>query len=233
MSDSPSALITGGSAGIGLATARLLIDSGWDVAIAGRDGAKLERAADELGGDVAAFAGDVGEPGEARRLIRETIDEFGRLDALVNNAGTAPLVPVAETTDELLARTFGVNAIGPAAAIAEAWATFTEQGSGVIVNTSTMATRDPFPGFFAYAASKAAVNLLTHSAAKEGQAHGIRAFAVAPGAVETEMLRGIVDTDALPEDKALAPEDVAGVILDCIEGKHDADNGGVIWVPSP
>jgi NAD(P)-dependent dehydrogenase (short-subunit alcohol dehydrogenase family) len=98
------------------------------------------------------------------------------------------------------------------------------------VNVSSIATVDPFPGFFAYAASKAALNLMTASAAKEGANVGIRAFAVAPGAVETPMLRASFDAKAVPPEACLEPESVARVIVACATGLRDADSGRVIPV---
>jgi NAD(P)-dependent dehydrogenase (short-subunit alcohol dehydrogenase family) len=89
---------------------------------------------------------------------------------------------------------------------------------------------DPFAGFFAYAAAKASVNLFARSCAKEGRTLGIKAFAIAPGAVETRMLRAIFPESALPPDKAMPPEKIAGIMLECIDGKRDAENGTTILV---
>jgi NAD(P)-dependent dehydrogenase (short-subunit alcohol dehydrogenase family) len=85
-------------------------------------------------------------------------------------------------------------------------------------------------GFFAYAGAKAAVNLQALCAAREGAAHNIRAFAIAPGAVETAMLRAIITEEELPREVTLPPEAIARMILECIDGRRDAENGGVIRV---
>ena len=231
-------LITGASSGVGLATARRFTALGRCVVMAARDRERLRAAADDVaargdGAEVLAVPADVGRAEECERLAREALARFGRIDALVNNAGMAPLTPIVKHTPALLADVFAVNAIGPANLIVACWPTFVAQRRGCVVNVSTMATRDPFPGFFGYAAAKAAVNLMTQSVAKEGKAVGVRAFAVAPGAVETPMLRAIISEKAVPRSACLAPEDVADVIVRCVEGERDAENGQVIWLPAP
>ena len=152
---------------------------------------------------------------------------------MINNAGFAPAEPHRRTTLDTLAQAFAVNAIGPGALILASWPHFVRAGAGVVVNVSTMGTIDPFPGFFAYAGAKASVNLFARSIAKEGAAHNIRAFAVAPGAVETPMLRGLFGADALPPERCLLPDDVARVVVDCVLGRRDAENGATIVLPSP
>jgi len=227
---SRAAIITGGSAGIGLATARLLAGEGWRVLLVGRDADRLQRAADGLDGAAVACPADVGESTAPRAIVACALEAFGRIDALVNNAGTAPLVPIAETTAELVSSTFSVNAIGPACLVLAALEHLRASG-GRVVNVSSAAVRDPFEGFFAYAASKAAVEVMVRSIAKE--AAPVRAFAVAPGAVETAMLRSIVSESVVPASATLAPEDVARVIADCCLGRRDADNGRTIEVLPP
>lgn len=236
--DFPVAIITGASSGIGLAAARMLAERGWGVALAARGEGRLRASAEAIGGSggadrVLCVASDVAEPGEPARLVRETLSRFGRIDALINAAGAAPLTPIEKHTPEIIRNAFAVNAEAPANLIAAAWPTFAAQRRGCIVCVSSMAARDPFAGFFAYGAAKAAVNLLTLSAAREGKSKGIRAFAVGPGAVETPMLRSIFSERAVPPSACLSPEDVASVIIECVEGRRDADNGGVIYLPSP
>jgi NAD(P)-dependent dehydrogenase (short-subunit alcohol dehydrogenase family) len=169
--------------------------------------------------------------------VDEVVRRFGRLDVLVNNAGYAALLTIDQHTPELIEQTFRVNAMAPAAMIARAWPHFAElfrtgRGAGTIVNVSSFATIDPFPGFFAYAASKNALNMLTQLAAANGEAIGVRAFCVAPGAVETPMLRALADTDTIPESSTLAPEHVARTIAECVRGQHDSLGGALIPIPS-
>lgn len=234
----PVGVVTGAGSGIGLATALGLASEGFDLALVGRRAGPLEECAARIGASnpharAMVRVADVGDPDAAAPLIDEVVARFGRLDALINNAGFAPLLPIGETTPGVLREAFAINAIGPGALIAAAWPRFIANGRGVVVNVSTMGTLDPFPGFFAYAAAKASVNLFARSIAKEGAPHAIRGFAVAPGAVETPMLRGLFGTDILPIEKCLRAEDVARVIVDCVLGKRDAENGATIFLPSP
>lgn len=192
---------------------------------------------------VLILAGDVSIAEHAAAAVEQTVARFGRLDAVVNNAGSAPLATIDKTTPEMLKECFAVNALAAGYVIAAAWPVFRRQaeeakarGEGAratVVNVSSMATKDPFAGFFAYAAAKASVNLMAQSCAKEGRAIGVRGFAVAPGAVETPMLRANFPEKMIPKAKALAPEDVARVIVSCVMGERDAENGQVIWVASP
>lgn len=227
--DAPVAIITGASSGIGLETAKLLDADGWRLALAARTKSKLDDAVASCKNAI-AIETDVANPDAVRNLVDETLDAFGRIDALVNNAGYAPLLPIDETTPDILRASLEINALGPGVATNAVWPVFKTQGRGCIVNVSTMATQDPFPGFFAYAGAKAAVNLFAQSAAKEGADHNIRAFSVAPGAVETPMLRSLFSKDQLPESATLAPKDVAEEIVACIKGDRDARNGETIYI---
>lgn len=239
----PVALVTGAGSGIGRAVARQLAAAGYRVVLAGRRANALEETAASLpeGCESLCIPVDVSDPGSGHVMVTTCLGRFGRLDVLVNNAGVAPLKPIDQTDAELIQQAFFTNSIGPACTIAAAWMVFRRQYAEnrmaprghCIVNISTLGTLDPFPGFFAYAASKAGLNLMARSCAKEGAAIGVRAFAVAPGAVETPMLRANFPEKMIPRAKALAPEDVARVIAACVLGERDAENGQVIWVASP
>lgn len=238
-------LITGAGSGIGRATAVALGAAGFDVALVGRRREALEETASLLPEPAEALmiSGDVAIAEHAAAAVAEVVARFGRLDAVVNNAGSAPLATIEKTTPEMLRDCFAVNALAPGYVIAAAWGVFKRQAEeskargesprATVVNVSSMATKDPFAGFFAYAAAKASVNLMAQSCAKEGRAIGVRGFAVAPGAVETPMLRANFPEKMIPRAKALAPEDVARVIAACVLGERDSENGQVIWVASP
>ncbi len=227
------AIVTGAGTGIGRATARLLGARGFELVLAGRTAATLHEAAAEVraeGGSASVVECDMAVPAQARALVHDAVERHGRIDLLVNNAGFASQAPIDRTDDALLAKAFAVNAIGPGAAISAAWRSFRTQKSGCVVNVSTLGTAEPFAGFFAYAAAKSALDSFTRSCSIEGRAIGVRAFSVAPGAVETAMLRSMFDERAIPRGAPLEPLEVARVIVACAMGERDGDNGKVIYL---
>lgn len=234
----PVVIITGAGSGIGRATAIDLAARGYTLALAGRRSEPLEETARLAPSETVMISADIGDPDDARMIANATMERFGRIDALVNNAGHAPMVPIEETTPEILNEVFAINAVGPAMLIAACWAVFKRQHQAGtshtlgarIVNISSRATDDPFPGLFAYASAKASVNLMARSCAKDGEKLGVRAFAVAPGAVETAMLRSLFTTTAIPTEACLTPEAVAAEIVACLLGQRDEHNGRTIFI---
>ena len=231
----PVSIVTGAGSGIGAACARLLAARGHAVVLVGRGLDKLEavRASMEEPTRHLSMAADVADSGLAHEVVDRTLEAYGRLDALVLNAGVAPKATIDQTTEEVLEQAFFVNAFGPAFMVTRAWPAFRRQRSGRVVFVSTLGTTDPFPGFFAYAASKSAVDSFARSIRAEGKAIGVKAFAVNPGCVETEILRRNFPEKVIPREKALPPEAVAEVIVACACGDRDADNGNAIVVASP
>lgn len=232
MDEQKSAIVTGAGSGIGRATALLLGEAGYALTLVGRTRSKLDETAALLR-QAHVCAGDIADPAVCSRIVRQTIDRFGRLDALANVAGDAPNQPLDQVTPDICRRCMDTNVNAIVYLTVAAWPHLKRQHSGVIVNVSSIASLDPFPGFSVYAAAKAAVNMYTRITATEGGEHGIRAVVVAPGAVETPMLRAIFDEKMIPGDKTLSPRDVAAVIRDCITGARPFEPGGVITVPSP
>jgi NAD(P)-dependent dehydrogenase (short-subunit alcohol dehydrogenase family) len=232
----PVCLITGAGSGIGSETARLLGAAGYRVALAGRTGSKLIAVGREIGEraeDWIDLQADVSAVDQAAALVDRTVDAFGRIDAVVNNAGASPLKPVDEHDDADVDAIFAVNTLGPIATIRRAIPVLLDHAGGVIVTTSSMASADPFPGLGVYGAAKAAMNTLTRAIANEYGDRGLRAYAVAPGAVETPLLRSLFDAKTLPAENCLAPRDVARVIAGCVTGETEAKNGDTVWLPSP
>jgi len=236
MSDAhPVSIVTGAGSGIGAACARLLADRGHAVVLVGRRHDRLEhtRASMAEPSRHLSLAADIADSGLAYDIVDRAVAAFGRLDALVLCAGSAPHKPIDQTTEEVLEEAFFVNAFGPAFLITRAWPQLKSQRAGRIVLVSTLGTVDPFPGFFAYAAAKSATDSFARSIKTEGKAYGIKGFAVNPGAVETAMLRQNFSEKVVPAHRALPPEHVAAIVVACACGERDEDNGKSILVPSP
>lgn len=230
--DHLSAIVTGAGSGIGRSTAKLLSNTGYDIVLVGRTLSKLEETAADLAGNSLCVDADIANPAECERIIRQSLDQFSRIDAIANVAGNAPSLPISESTAENWRACIDTNLTAIVHLTAQAWPTFTAQQSGVIVNVSSLASIDPFPGFAMYASAKAGVNMFTKVTAREGEAVGVKAFSVAPGAVETPMLRSLFDESMIPKENTLSPDAIAQVIVDCIIGKRDSDNGHTIQVPN-
>jgi NAD(P)-dependent dehydrogenase (short-subunit alcohol dehydrogenase family) len=173
---------------------------------------------------------DVSDPEQAEALIEQAVDRFGRIDLLANIAGKALLKPLASTEVEEWREMVDANLSSAFYTTKAAWPTFKRQKSGFIVNFSSMASKDPFKGFGVYATVKVGVNMLTMMTAREGKSIGLRAVCIAPGAVETGMLRSMFSTDAVPEEKSLDPMQVAELIRDCVSGKREFDPGQTLFV---
>jgi NAD(P)-dependent dehydrogenase (short-subunit alcohol dehydrogenase family) len=204
--------VTGAGRGIGRAIAHRLTAAGANVVAAARTQSDLDATVAAVAGDAGKCLGmvtDVTDSAQVKRLIDRTREEFGALDVLINNAGTAPLMPFASISDELFRQLNATNIDAVFFACRAAWQDLSAS-KGTIVNISSLASLDPFPGFAAYGASKAWVNLFTKAIAAEGKPLGIKVFAVAPGAVETQMLRAAFPK--FPAAQALNPDQIAGVV---------------------
>jgi len=207
-------LVTGGGRGIGRAVCRDFARDGARVVAVARsrkDLAETCRLVEQDGGQCHAKALDVCEADDVESMVQSVVDELGRIDVLVNNAGVAPHCSLDELDPSLFEMTMAVNCEAVYRMCRAVWPVMIRQREGVIVNISSMASADPFPGFTLYGASKAWVNAWTKGLADEGKPHEVRVFAVAPGAVETRLLRGVFPQ--FPQEQALAPEDVAAVVV--------------------
>lgn len=177
-------IISGASSGIGLETARQLVDGGAELGLIARTAEPLAGAVDELGSAAWARVVDVADPDSIRGLAEEAADRWGALDGLVNNAGMAPMATLDETGIDLWDETFAVNVRGPFLLCHELGGLLRQgQGSAVVNVSSTLAVK-AIPGMAAYNASKAALNQLTRSLALEW-APTIRVNAVMPAVVDT------------------------------------------------
>ena len=224
----PVTIVTGGGTGIGRAVCELLAATGRRLVIVGRTPKTLDETIGlcrSFAGPMCAVVADLAEPASAARVVAHALDRYGRVDEIVNNAGVAPLARI-EEAEPLLGPTFEINTFGPARLIAQAWPHLVTGEGGCIVNVSSMATIDPFPGFLVYASTKAALESMTRSCANEGRDHGITAYSVAPGAVETDMLRKAFPE--FPAEQTLDPRAVAQVVADCVLGRREEPSGATI-----
>ena len=218
----PVALITGAGGGIGRATSRLLAERGRAVALLGRTSSTLEATAELLPPRTPTLVLelDLADTDACADAIDAVGSRFGRLDAIINNAGVAPQVPIQDTDARLVRQTIDANLVGPIVLVSEAWPLLVAS-RGCVVNVSSMASIDPFRGFTAYAASKSGLDSLTRSIMAEADETGIRAFTLNPGVVETPMLRSLFDESIVPRGSAMDPAEVAKEILACIDGLRD------------
>jgi NAD(P)-dependent dehydrogenase (short-subunit alcohol dehydrogenase family) len=205
----PVALITGASRGLGNALARSLAARGWQLILGARDARRLDDAVDRLGAvtDVTAIAGDVADP-RHRAELAAAVAARGRLDLLVNNASTlgpSPLPPVAELSPDELAHVLAVNTVAPIALLQLVLPLLRRSG-GVVVDVSSDAAVEPYPGWGGYGASKAALDRLTVGLAEEEPALAV--YAVDPGDMRTDMHQAAFpgeDISDRPEPATVVP----------------------------
>lgn len=239
MSESQQAvvIITGAGSGVGRDLAVLMAEAGYACVLAARTESDLDQtaaliAAEVPGSTALVVPADVSDVNAVNKLIEKTLGQFGRIDAIANVAGYAPLQPIPRIHDETLRQVMAVNFDAVVYTTRAAWPTFKSQKSGTICNVSSMGAFDPFTGFNIYGAAKAAVNIFTKATADEGKRIGVQAYAIAPGAIETAMLRENFSERAIPAENTLDPTDVAAAIRDCLTGKTDMESGETRQMPS-
>lgn len=219
------ALITGGGTGIGAATARLMAQEGASVAVTGRRIDPLEdvvKSIADSGGHAVALPGDLTNPDDCRRIVDETVQRFGRLNILVNNAGTSTVGTALETEEEQWHLVMDTNATATFMMCRCALPHIITAGKGSIVNISSVSGIRGNSRRVAYNASKGAVCNLTKNLAVDFGPKGVRANAILPGLVETDMPKYFMTLDGRPwaqvVDEALpkypigrigTPEDIA------------------------
>ncbi len=232
----PVAMITGASSGIGRACAVGCARNGFDVAIAARRTDDLESLSESIVRDhgcrVMVRGVDLHDHEETVRVVPEVLEHFGRLDALLNVAGIADMTPLHEMSLGSLQRSLVVNTIAPALLVREAWPALARAPRGVVINISSLASIDPLPGGGAYGMSKSAIEGLMRSIHVESAASeaGIRSFALAPGCIDTPMLRSALEGIELPDGAEIPMDEFVGHVMDCVQGVHDDFAGETIFV---
>jgi NAD(P)-dependent dehydrogenase (short-subunit alcohol dehydrogenase family) len=193
--DGKAVIVTGGALGIGRGIVQGFAAAGAMVAIADINADAAEKLASELtstGGRPLVVAGDVSKAVDAERMVSATVDRFGRLDVLVNNAGIMPIdcyFRVEDTPEEVWDRILGVNLKGVFLMSKYAIPRLRESGGGVIVNMSSVQGLQSMPRVPHYAASKAGILSLTRNMALDYAREGIRVVAVCPGTIDSELVR--------------------------------------------
>lgn len=201
----PSALVTGGSSGIGLAIARMLHEEGYRLTLAARKPERLEAAAAELG--ATAAAADVQSEEDCARLVQDHVAAHGGLDVLVNSAGVGIAGRISEAQTKHFDLQQSVNLRGAFLVTREALPALRE-ARGYVVNLGSIAGTMPTPGLAAYGAAKAALISLSRSLDREEAATGVRVTAICPGFVDTPM----AEWTGIASNEMIQPEDCAALV---------------------
>jgi ketoreductase RED2 len=235
----PVALVTGSTSGIGAAVASRLAEEGMRVVLNSVSSVDAGRAAEaeliQRHGAGAAFyvQADVSADGEGQRLVAETVDRFGRLDVLVNNAGTTVVIPHGDldaATPDVFRRLYDVNVVGTWQVTVAAMPHLRASGAGCVVNISSLAGIRPVGSSIPYAASKAALNHLTLLLAN-AVGPQVRVNAVAPGLIDTPWTADWDDVRAgvtamAPMQRSGKPEDVVEVVMGLVRSTYVT---GQVW----
>ncbi len=228
---SAKVLVTGGSSGIGLETARLLRAEGAKVAICGRNKEKLEQAAEEL--NVFAISADVSNEAAVKHMIQKTISELGGYNVLINNAAYGYFAPLIDIEVEQFTQMMATNLTGAMLVGRESAKHFISQDTGNIVNIGSTASLKGFAGGTAYAASKFALKAMTECWRTELRKHSIRVMQINPSEVVTNFST-TAGRGPNQGDGKLQPEDIAHAVRSALELE---DRGFItdltVWATNP
>ena len=220
--NSSTALITGGTSGIGRSVANKLAALGIHVIVVGRNTERGQKTVAEIraaGGKADFISSDLRDASSAREVARRAVElGDGHVDILINNVGIYPFGPTHETTEEMFERVYALNVKAPYFLVAELAPLMAKKGKGAIVNLSTMVADYGAPGMSLYGSSKAAINLLTKVWAAEYGPSGVRVNAVSPGPTRTEgteaMGEGLEKLAAeAPAGRPATPDEIAEAIV--------------------
>jgi NAD(P)-dependent dehydrogenase (short-subunit alcohol dehydrogenase family) len=221
-SSSPVAIVTGGASGIGLAIARKFVEQQIFTIVIGRNADKLKMAQEVLGNMAATIPFDISNLAEIPALVQKITEQYKRIDILVNNAGINQKKNFTAVTDEEFQNIMLTNVNAVFSLSREVVKVMEKQGSGSIINISSMAAKYGLPGVIAYSASKNAIEGMTKAMATELSGKGIRVNAIAPGFISTDMTAKAMSGDEERRQKVLArtpmghfgdPADIAAAAL--------------------
>src|ERR1044071_3731554 len=205
------ALVTGGGSGIGLETARLLRAKGAQVAITGRDEARLQLTAAEI--DAVPIVGDVSMENDVIRVVRTVIEKFGGYDVLINHAGFGLFAPLVETSLADMQRVYATNVFGAMLVARESTKHFIEKNRGNIVNVASTAGQRGYAGGTSYSSSKFALSGLTECWRAELRKFNIRVMQINPSEVQTDFVAASGRPLRPYSERKLIPADIAHAIV--------------------
>lgn len=234
-------VITGASSGFGKITAEYLSERGAKVALGARSTDKIEALAksiNENGGEAIAVTTDVTEKDQVKNLVEKAVEEFGRVDVMLNNAGIMPLAPLEKLRVDEWDQMIDVNIKGVMYGIAAVLPHMKEQKSGHIINVSSVAGHKIGPGSVVYSATKHAVRTLSEGLRQEVKPYNLRTTIISPGAVDTELPSSVGDPDTAEgikgfyDDMAIPADSFARTIIFAMEQPEDMDVNEVLYRPT-
>ena len=234
-------VITGASSGLGEATARHLAKLGATVVLGARRADRIAAIAEELtgnGGKAQAVTTDVTDAAQVKRLVDAAVDEFGRVDVLLNNAGLMPLAPLERLKTHEWEQMIDVNLKGTLHGIAAALPHMKARKTGHIINVSSVYGHKVAPGAAVYCATKFGVRVLSEGLRQEVKPYNIRTTVISPGAVATELLDHISEADIAKNVRehvneiAIPAESFARMVAFAISQPEDVDVNEVIFRPT-
>ncbi|HLG84599.1 MAG TPA: SDR family oxidoreductase [Bradyrhizobium sp.] len=234
------AVVTGGSSGIGLETARLFAKEGAFVYLTGRRRQELDAAVAKIGANAKCLVGDISKTADLDRLFREVESGRGRIDVLFANAGVGEFAPLGAITEDQFDKTFGINVRGTLFTVQKA-IPLMNAGASIVLNASVAGIKG-FPAFSVYAASKAAIRSFARSWSVDLRERGIRVNVVSPGTVPTPAYDGLgltkeqmagflqAQTAATPAGRVGRPEEIAEVVAFLASDASSFMNGAEVFV---
>ncbi|RMF30019.1 MAG: glucose 1-dehydrogenase [Candidatus Nitrosothermus koennekii] len=233
----PTAIVTGSGRGIGRAIAINLAEEGYNVVVNSLHKENAQRVAEEIGTNAISIEGNIAEEDICKNIIERTLDKFGSIDLLVNNAGMQKATPIDKISSKEWDLIMNVNLRGAFLCSREAAKYMIKANKGCIINVSSVHYVIPKPLYAHYATSKAGLVMLTKTMALELARHNIRVNAIAPGAIDTDMNKDLRDVQKLKKAEELIPigrigsaEEVSNLIIFLASEKASYITGSIITV---